>query len=847
MNIEKPLDKILPLLEKAKKNDKGWTSRCPAHEDKQNSLSFRETDDGTMLVKCFKGCETKDVLGAVNLKMRDLFPQKKQPPKKPKAQSLTLAELAADKKLSEEFLREVGVCDQTDFHDNKIVKISYRLMGGSLAPRQRIRRALKAKDGSIWSGGGGRPVPYGLWRLKDTGKDESLYLVEGESDCWTLWHHGQAALGLPGANMAGVLGAEHLAKAARVYAIQEPDEGGESFIKGLAKRLREIGYTGEAFALQLGEAKDANELHKKDPENFKESLSGASKDAKPLFELASLLSGGLLKENDEDADEDPTEFFIKKDFLPNKLCRKIMRSRVFLSSPIDDVGKGVRLLTYEGGVFQSGASIARTIAHKKLDYLSKPDRLEATVALIKETGKREQGELDRRALDFINLENGMLNWRTGRLLSHSKDYLSTFRIHATYDPDVRCPIVERFLPEVFPEDALPLAEEMLGYLLIPTTRHQKAFMLLGAGANGKSTFLNAVEALLGQENISHVALQDMSDNRFAAAELLGKLANIYPDLPAKALEKSDIFKAVVTGDMVKAERKFQHPFDLRPYSRLLFSANELPPSRDLTVGFFRRWLIIPFPNRFEGTKADRELTEKLVTPEARSTFLNHALAGLKRLEAQVGFTDCMSVRAATEKYRRQCDNVFEFIEEKLRVIQGQTLTKSEAYAAYKEWSVEIGVPHPVSQKTFNKRLSEILTIREGREIAEDGKKRRVWLGLGWTEESPEPAPEPDGPERPGSTHFSSPGNDLFEGEAKGLEEEKSEEAGLPGPSRSETTTAILPECVSDWPEHWKNLFTEKAGSFEFEQGLTLEEAKKRAEEAVRCTHKLEHEGDANAL
>lgn len=828
INKTNPIDDFLPRLKEVKENKTGWIARCPAHEDKKQSLSVRQAQDGKLLLKCFAGCDNKAIVEAVGLAMRDLFPQKPRAPKKEKPKTLTLAELAADKKLPEEFLKEQGVYDFTDYHDNNIVKIAYRLIGGALAARQRIRRALKAKDGSLWSGGGGRPVPYGLWRLKDLGRDEPLYLVEGESDCWTLWYHGFAALGIPGANMTGSLEAEHVAKAAKLYAIQEPDQGGEALIKGLAIRLREIKFPGEAFAVQLEGAKDANELHQKNAEGFKEALSAAVAGAKPLYELASLLSGGLLPENEEDADDDPLEFFNKRDFLPAKLCRKIMRSRAFLSSPIDDAGKGVRLLTYEGGVFQSGASIARTIAHKKLDFLSKPDRLESTVALIKETGKKEQGELDPQALDLINLENGMLNWRTGQLRPHSKNYLSTFRIHAAYDPEARCPVVERFLPEVFPEDALPLAEEMLGYLLIPTTRHQKAFMLLGAGANGKSTFLNAVEALLGFENISHVALQDMSDNRFAAAELLGKLANIYPDLPAKALEKSDVFKAVVTGDMIKAERKFQHPFDLRPYSRLLFSANELPPSRDLTPGFFRRWLIIPFPNRFEGKKADRGLSAKLVTPEGRSAWLNRALSGLRRLEAQAGFTECVSVRAATEKYRRQCDNVYEFIEEKLRVVQGRTLAKSETYEAYKTWATEIGVPHPVSQKTFNKRLSEILAVQEGREVADDGKKLRVWLGLGWAED----APDRDGPERPGSAHFSSSGNDLFEKEA-GTGEEKSEQAGLPGLSRSKKMPPELPERIEDWPEYYKDLFEEKAGSFEHEDGFSREEAEKAVESLVR--------------
>jgi putative DNA primase/helicase len=297
----------------------------------------------------------------------------------------------------------------------------------------------------------------------------------------------------------------------------------------------------------------------------------------------------------------------KNSFKPAILAQEIFNKHHFLTSPIDEAGVGVRLHLYQNGFFQpNGADIARRIANDLLGIASKPDRIEATVALIKEKTKIGASELNPDAMNLLNVQNGMLDWRTGELKAHAPGYRSTFQINAEYIPGARSEILEGFLAEVFPPDALPLAEELVGYLLRPTTKFQKAFTFLGNGANGKSTFLSTITTLIGEEIVSHISLQELVGNRFVAAELQGKLVNVYADLPSSSLEQSDVFKAIVAGDIIKAERKFGQPFNLIPTARLLFSANELPRSRDLSPAYFRRWVVIPFPNQFQGSKAKKD-------------------------------------------------------------------------------------------------------------------------------------------------------------------------------------------------------------------------------------------------
>src|SRR3990167_8767705 len=164
-----------------------------------------------------------------------------------------LDELAKKKNLPLNFLAELGVSD-----DPRGIAITYRLPDGSAAPRQRIRKSLSAKDGFRWMGEGDI-VPYGLWRLKDNAK-KYLILVEGESDCWTLWLNGFPALGLPGATTAKTLKHDYLSTLSIIYIWQEPDQGGKEFVSGLNKRLYDIGWAGQTKIIAVEGYKDPSAI-----------------------------------------------------------------------------------------------------------------------------------------------------------------------------------------------------------------------------------------------------------------------------------------------------------------------------------------------------------------------------------------------------------------------------------------------------------------------------------------------------------------------------------------------------------------------------------------------------------
>ena len=177
---------------------------------------------------------------------------------------------------------------------------------------------------------------------------------------------------------------------------------------------------------------------------------------------------------------------------------------------------------------------------------------------------------------IINVRNGLYNVLDGSFKPHTPEYYSTVQVGATYDPTAKCPQFMKFLKGIVPGEEIPLLQEIFGYFLIPVNKAQKSFVFVGAANAGKSTLLSIVqEILLGSDNVSNIPWQSLSD-RFKTAELFGKLANIFADLPSKSIDDNGMFKALTGEDYITAERKNKDPFSFRPYARLLFSCNEIP-------------------------------------------------------------------------------------------------------------------------------------------------------------------------------------------------------------------------------------------------------------------------------
>src|SRR5215207_5091425 len=299
-------ENTLSRLKVASRNGNKATAFCPAHDDRNNpSLSVGVGEDGRVLLHCFVGCEFEDIVAAMGLEQPDLFEYRNGegdpyiPPKtlgtvkhsvaKPRGDvndavpqasrtpdtggnGCTLEDYAAAKKLPVEFLRGLSLKDVT-YEDRPALRIPYPdEYGQEVAVRFRI--SLEGAQKFRWRSGD-KPRLYGLGLLEEARKAGYVILVEGESDCHTLWHHEVPAVGVPGATNWRKNWSSLLDRIEKIYAIVEPDGGGEALWGRLAaSEIKE-----RLYRVLLDGVKDASELHLKDPQmfpaRFEEALRGA--------------------------------------------------------------------------------------------------------------------------------------------------------------------------------------------------------------------------------------------------------------------------------------------------------------------------------------------------------------------------------------------------------------------------------------------------------------------------------------------------------------------------------------------------------------------------------------------
>ncbi|HHD2790540.1 phage/plasmid primase, P4 family [Clostridium perfringens] len=404
-------------------------------------------------------------------------------------------------------------------------------------------------------------------------------------------------------------------------------------------------------------------------------------------------------------------------FLPFVLAKHLSETR-------DVYYGGESFLIYENGVYNiSGEKEAGRII---MDYMLPNYCIMASIRDCREQWdilvSKDFDDFNRNPY-LVNVRNGLLDIRDMSFKEHTPSYLSTVQLNVEYNPQVDCPQFKKFLNEVLDCKLIPLVQEIVGYLLTTNTASQKAFVFWGPARTGKSTLLWVVEyLLLGKKNVSNIPWQEIGD-KFKTAELLGKLANVFSDLPSKSIDDTGIFKVVTGEDYLMAEKKNKNPFKFKPFARLVFSCNELPRNYvDRTEGFYRRLIIVPFNRQIEKNKIDKALKYKF--QREKEGIFNWALEGLKRLyENNFEFSENELTDGVKKEYKRENNNVISFVEECCELDGLFSCSRIEIYEAYKEFCVEAGLK-ALSQIKFNKELEGNFNITRSR-----SGKLRSWNGV----------------------------------------------------------------------------------------------------------------------
>lgn len=310
---------------------------------------------------------------------------------------------------------------------------------------------------------------------------------------------------------------------------------------------------------------------------------------------------------------------------------------------------------------------------------------------------------------LINLQNGTfeISPQGTKLKPFDRTDFITYQLPFEYNPRAKAPLFEAYLNKVLPDtERQRVLAEYLGFVFIKhgsnALKEEKALILYGTGANGKSVFFEIVNALLGADNVSSYSLQSLTnDNGYFRAKLANKLVNYASEINGN-LEAS-IFKQLVSGEPVEARLPYGQPFILKQYAKLIFNCNELPKDVEHTNAYFRRFLIIPFDVTIPPHEQDKNLHTKIIENELSGVF-NWVLQGLNRLLKQKKFSDCEAAKKAVEQYKVESDSVQMFLNEnEYKVSVTSEIPLKDLFSEYRSYCIESGFK-ACSLRTFADRL-----------------------------------------------------------------------------------------------------------------------------------------------
>ena len=316
---------------------------------------------------------------------------------------------------------------------------------------------------------------------------------------------------------------------------------------------------------------------------------------------------------------------------------------------------------------------------------------------------------------LINLQNGTfeISPQGTKLRPFDRSDFITYQLPFEHNPQAKAPLFEAYLNKVLPDpERQRVLAEYLGFVFIKhgsnALKEEKALILYGTGANGKSVFFEIVTAMFGRQNVSNYSLQSLTEEKgFYRAKIGNKLVNYASEINGK-LETS-LFKAMVSGEPVEACLKYGQPFTMTDYAKFIFNCNELPKDVEHSNAYFRRFLIIPFDVTIPEHEQDKNLHAKIIDNELSGVF-NWVLQGLNRLLEQKRFSDCEAAKNAVEQYKTESNSVQMFLNENeyKGSLTNYKLIK-DLYPEYRAFCIDDGMT-PFKKTNFIKQLRALSLV-----------------------------------------------------------------------------------------------------------------------------------------
>jgi len=448
------------------------------------------------------------------------------------------------------------------------------------------------------------------------------------------------------------------------------------------------------------------------------------------------------------------EGMLRTDVMQNIITRNKGEATELLSQTIQNItsfyatqlDERNELYYYEKGIYNpEGKTFVKAFCRRILQAGYTEQLANQVVAKIEADNYIPQEELlKRHDPELICLENGIFNLKTKELTKWNPKQIFLNKVPIKYNPEAKCLNINNFLKATLPEqDDIDTIYEWFGYCFLGGYPINKMALFIGEGGNGKSQVLRLQTKLIGEKNQCAIPLQKFETNDFKEVELFGKFINIGAEISDTPLKNTAKIKGLSGGDSISASRKFKSDLNFKNETKLIFSANNLPKTYDLSNAFFRRWIYIVFPYKFLPKnelealeEKDRknckvavpDIVDKISEETEMQGLFNKSIVGLHRLLENGEFTSSKTNEETMLWWIRNSDSFLAFCWEQIETQAEQQISKEALRKRYHKFCHDNKV---VAEG--DKHIHEILTRKILAYDHQLGDGERVWSGIGWKE------------------------------------------------------------------------------------------------------------------
>lgn len=336
---------------------------------------------------------------------------------------------------------------------------------------------------------------------------------------------------------------------------------------------------------------------------------------------------------------------------------------------------------------------------------------------------------------WIQFQDTIVDIKSGEEFKATPKYFATnplpYPLHK--ERYIETPILDKVFQEWVGEDYVKTLYQIISYCMIPSYPLHRIFCFIGGGMNGKSCFLTLLRKFIGEDNVCSTELDTLLTSRFEVTRLHKKLVCQMGETNFSEIHKTSMLKKLSGGDLIGFEYKRKDPFQETNYAKIMIATNNLPTTTDKTIGFYRRWMIIDFPNQFSEKK---DILEEI--PEEEYEMLAVKCLGiLYDLLKEKEFHKEGSIEDRMKKYEDHSDPLEKFLKEYTQEDIESYTWKHEFEKKLNEWCLENKF-RTMSEVVIGKKMKEKGIKQDQRQatwLSQGIQKRyRVWLGIKWKED-----------------------------------------------------------------------------------------------------------------